>query len=330
MPKLLAPICITLLLTIATSQVGGAQSDTQLSEELRKRCGEPYYRCFNASHDDSGAEAICVDQLQACVMAAAGKDDADANTEGDPGIDSGPQPIAPQPATSDTKTEKSPRCKAALEFLESPSGLLGEWDKLGQKYKIRSDGISNFREQKKDLETLTMKWATSSGPEVAAAIKMTADLVNDTFAAVSPTGKAIDTLKDFSLDFAGTSRAQRGEKLYEIVEKAGDLRPAVERELSDYLVEKYLSRAGQIGAGIKLLKHLGENFQQLRKMPSQREELTNELQSQLAQLDGHISEYQAQMASDSDRMEFITTYQAAVTRLCAEDQPNPTEVGPPR
>jgi len=328
-------LCMAVFVAILASEECGAQSETDYYAR-GKYCGEQESRCVEQMKDFDDAEAArCSEQLRACIKAAAGEDDANTDSDGDRNLDA-PQSIPTSDPTTtsldaaDTvkSDSRSPRCKAALEFLESPSGLLGEWDKLVRRYPIHANAISDFQRQKNELMTLSTRWATSSGPEIAAAIKTTTDLVSETFATVSPGGKAIDTLKDFSSDFAGTTRAQRAEKLYEIVEKAGDVRSAVQGELSDFLVDKFLEHVGQIGAIVKLLKDTRENIQQMREIPAQKEQLVHELQSQLDRLDRYISDYQAQMASGSERMEFITTYQTAVTRLCAADQQKAPTVAP--
>src|SRR5271166_2646594 len=98
------------------------------------------------------------------------------------------------PVSSGMGTANS--CEDAVRFVESPNGLLGEWDLATTRYSINHDETTLLKKYKRDLLSDSW-WAASSGPDIARELSTLCKLLNDVLGAMSPTGDPVEAAKDF-------------------------------------------------------------------------------------------------------------------------------------
>jgi hypothetical protein len=215
---------------------------------------------------------------------------------------------------------KAEACKVVVPYVESPTGLLGEWDQSMRNLKSDRVGIASFQNIKSDLLSETW-WARSSGADVARNLKTFCSLLIDVSAALSPTGEAASFAKEVGSDF-GSKVKEESVKLFDAINNGGDAMAVIQGgmgELSYQASQGALKRAGggQFSSIIDILKVVQEHSQTTKEAAN----FKSEVQAQLHRLDEILSQYTSDVALQRERQEAIESVKDTVIATCNAGQP---------
>jgi hypothetical protein len=232
------------------------------------------------------------------------------------------QQSVPAPAQSQQTFPalKAQACKIAVPYVESPSGLLGDWDQATSKSSIDRSGISAIQKVKNDLLSDTW-WARSSGPDVANDVSTLCNLLIDVSAAMTPTGKAVDFAKDVSTEFGLQVKAQ-SVKIFEAIENGSGVMDAIQGGTANLAIMASQESLKQVGSGqfaavIGVLK----DVQTYAKNAQEGAEFKATVQEQLNRLDEMLNKYGNDDSLQRERMEAIEQIKDTVIAACNEGQP---------
>lgn len=272
--------------------------------------------------------AVVVSLLLAsfCALSACAQSDDSADTSAAQAaiqaMQGAPQPSAPnQQAFPALKAES---CKIAVPYVESPSGLLGVWDRDMTKYTIYRDGTGSLQQVKANLLSDTW-WARSSGADVARNVSTLCNLVEHVAAALTPEGKAVDLAKDVSKEF-GMAVKQQSVRVYQAITTGRDAGQGITDVLDDgtdalvmLAAKDGLTRvgAGQFAAVIDILRDVEENA----KKAQEASEFKSTVQEQIRKLDGLINDNANNAAAQRDKLEAVEAIKDAVVAACNSGQP---------
>lgn len=250
------------------------------------------------------------------------QDDGSADTSGAQAAIAAMQASAPAPSQTQQvfPTLKAEACKRAVPYVESPSGLLGDWDRAMSRTSIDRSGFASIQKVKNDLLSDTW-WARSKGPDVANDVSTLCNLILDVSAAMTPTGEAVDFAKDVSTYFGLQVKAQ-SVKIFQAVETGSNVLEAIQggtAELSVFAAQESLKRAGagQFGAIIAVLKDVQTRAQNAQEGA----DFKVTVQDQLNRLDEMLNKYANDATLQRERLEAIEQIKDTVIAACNEGQP---------
>jgi hypothetical protein len=203
---------------------------------------------------------------------------------------------SPQPSAQNQQAFpalKAESCKIAVPYVESPSGLLGVWDRDMTKYTIYRDGAGSLQQVKANLLSDTW-WARSSGADIARNVSTLCNLVEHVAAALTPEGKAVDFAKDVSKEF-GMAVKQQSVRVYQAIDKGREAGQGITDVLNDgtdalvmLAAKDGLTRvgAGQFNAVIDILKDVADHA----KKAKEASEFKATVQEQIQKLDSLINQ----------------------------------------
>ncbi len=215
---------------------------------------------------------------------------------------------------------KAQACKVAVPYVESPSGLLGDWDLAMSKSSIDRSGFASIQKVKTDLLSDTW-WARSSGPDVANDVSTLCSLILDVSAAMTPTGKAVDFAKDVSAEFGLEVKAQ-SVKIFEAIENGSEVMDAIQGGTANLAILASQESLKQVGAGqlaaiIDVLKHVQENARTAQEAA----EFKATVQEQLSKLDELLNKYGNDATLQRERLEATEQIKDTVIAACNSGQP---------
>lgn len=261
---------------------------------LRSFCALPAYAQSDDSADTSAAQAA----IQAMQQSA---------------------PTSTQP-TQAFPALKAQACKVAVPYVESPSGLLGDWDQATSKTSIDRSGFASIQKVKTDLLSDTW-WARSSGPDVANDVSTLCSLILDVSAAMTPTGKAVDFAKAVSTEFGLQVKAQ-SVKIFEAIENGNEVMDAIQGGTANLAILASQESLKQVGSGqlaaiVGVLKDVQTHAQNAQEGA----EFKATVQDQLARLDEMLNKYANDATLQRERMEAIEQIKDTVIAACNSGQP---------
>jgi hypothetical protein len=213
-------------------------------------------------------------------------------------------------------------CPEAVQYVESPDGLLGEFDKVFAQYKIKKDGLESIRKVKGDLLDDTW-WARSSGPDVAREVKGVADLLGDVFGMVSPEGEVVKSIQQIEnvspMDQAGYGRLGDFRESVDNIKGAYEHNENVDdatKKAAIELTKKFLknTKYGRVVPFVDFAQHLEERA--LTQEDGYK--LKVEVEYQVRRLDSQISEYQNQIDDDVQAINAMNAVHDTVIGVCVQ------------
>jgi hypothetical protein len=230
-----------------------------------------------------------------------------------------------QTALPATPALKAAACKVAVPYVESQSGLLGDWDRGMTKYTIdRDDGMASIQRVKADLLSDTW-WARSSGPDVAREVSTFSNLLIHISAAMSPAGEAVSFARDVSAEF-GVRVKENSVRVFQAIQNGSNAMDAIQGGTADLAIlaaQESLKKvgAGQFAAIIDVMKDVQTNAKQAQEGA----EFKATVQQQLRNLDELLNKYANDMTIQRERLEAVEGVKDAVIAACNSDQPIQTD-----
>jgi hypothetical protein len=217
-------------------------------------------------------------------------------------------------------------CPEAVQYVESPTGLVGEFDRVFKQYQIKKEGIALIQKVKDDLLNDTW-WARSSGPDVAREVKFVADGLNDIFGMLSPGGEVVNGLKQIedvsaNQEFTNTLVGRVGDGVnvikgaYDRKDNVYQAAEKVAADVSEIAMKEYIKNKayGRVLPFINFAEHLAERA----KTQKEGAEFKVEVQSQLRKLDVQINIFQNQVNDAVKAMNAINALHDAVIGVCVQ------------
>jgi hypothetical protein len=223
-------------------------------------------------------------------------------------------------------------CKEAVKYVESPEGLLGDWDRTMNQYLIYRDGTVNIQKVKDNLLSDTW-WARSTGADVAIELNTFCKLFEDVMGTLTPSGEAIDVAKQASIDF-GLKVKERSVEIYRIIKSrevnstvnlskfpaSGTDAPLVNtiKDITDRLAADAIKEAfkrkgmGQVSALLSILQD-AEEYARVKKESA---DFKATVQARVRQLDDLMYEYHNDMTLQLERLEADEKIKDAVISAC--------------
>jgi hypothetical protein len=206
-------------------------------------------------------------------------------------------------------------CSGAVEYVDSPDGLVRELDIAVAKYKAHKAGLALLESAKSDLLDDAW-WRRSSGPDVAARIKYFCDEFQDVVAMVNPEGaklaEATDILiKTLSLGTKSIKAAYENKESVESAAKAAAA--AAGKELAAIGAEAIAKDDPRYWAVKSLMDY--EEFAKTKKDSS---EFRNTVQELIRNLDAQIKKSSSQIAVDIEEQKAINQIHDTVIGVCVQ------------
>lgn len=215
---------------------------------------------------------------------------------------------------------KAESCKAAVQYVESPSGLLGVWDTDMTKYTIYRDGVGSLQQVKADLLSDTW-WARSSGADLARNVSTLCNLVQHVASALTPAGGAVDFAANVSKEF-GMAVKQQSVRVYQGIEMGQNIQEVL-ADGTDALVllsaQDSLKRAGygQFAAVLDILKDVETHAREAQEAA----EFKLAVQEQIWNLDRLINQNRNDMTAQREKLEAVEALKNAVVAACNSGKP---------
>jgi hypothetical protein len=215
---------------------------------------------------------------------------------------------------------KAQSCKEAVSYVESPSGLLGQWDADMGKYKAYRNGF----EMVKGIKDKLLKdeyWNTSTPAILANDIHTICKLTEDALAVLMPGGDVVENTVRISEDF-GAKISQKAVHVYQLIEKGDSVTDAL-RSNTDELTAIGIAEAARQGgygravAAVDALKVLHDH------MKNEREAAESRLvvQQQVRQLDVQLNELSNRVDQMRDNLVAVEALKDAVIAACNSGKP---------
>jgi hypothetical protein len=232
---------------------------------------------------------------------------------------------------------KAASCKTAVPYVESPSGLLGDWDLAMKKYTIDRDGGLAITEKARQNLLSDAFWRTSSAATVANYIHTFCKLANDAISAAVPGGNSLKAAISVSEDF-GAEVSRRAVHVYELLDK-GDQAAEVLKSDADELVvwgAKEAAKQAGYGRAISAIDAIEDIANHIRT-GADAADYEATVQQQIQSLNSLINRYQYDMMMQRQQLIAIEALKDAVIAACNADQPtqapplflNPTDTSQP-
>jgi hypothetical protein len=234
------------------------------------------------------------------------------------------------------------QCREAMEYVESPSGLLGEYDRAASKLKLRETYRADMQDIKQKLLDDTW-WERSRGPDVAREVKFLSDVIVTVYSALVPAAEGIQAGKSmYDLDtlYGGsedTILAAMKPSARDIVEHASDVSApviaasknldsvkdatvAAGAEIGKIAAEDVLKRAlakaghAKLFPAVKILMAVYERS----KTAEEAEEFKAVVHEQLERIDSTLAEVQAQLTVGRDAVKGVVELRSTVMQLCSK------------
>jgi hypothetical protein len=217
-------------------------------------------------------------------------------------------------------------CPEAVQYVESKSGLLGDFDKVFSKYRAVKDGLGVVKKAKEDLLNDTW-WARSSGPDVAREVKFICNGIEDTLGMISPQGKVVNTLREMSditedqefvHDLVGET-AEGVEMIKSAYERKDDVNRLVQKVAADEVMllgKHYIKKKG-LGRFVPFIE-FGEHLQERAETEEAGIKFKVEVQHQLHNLDTQINMFQNQSDDYVQTIEAMNALLDAVIGVCVQ------------
>jgi hypothetical protein len=196
-------------------------------------------------------------------------------------------------------------CPEAVQYVESPSGLVGQFNQAYSQSKIKSDGQASIQKIRDDLLSDTW-WARSSGPDVAREVRFLADSLNDVLGMVSPEGEAVQGLKQLgnvsSRESAAYDMVNKVSEGVDKIKSAYENKDDVHKETVDVSIDlaKVAMQSTGIGQYVPFIDY-AQHLQERAETEEAGSIFKAEVQAQLQKLDIQINTLRNE-ASDADRM----------------------------
>lgn len=215
-------------------------------------------------------------------------------------------------------------CPEAVQYVESPTGLVGEFDRVFKQYEIKKEGIASIQKVKDDLLDDTW-WARSSGPDVAREVKFVADGLSDIFGMLSPGGavvKGIQQIEDVTNNqeaiYDTVGQVRQGVDLIKTAyDQKDDVHKATQKvaaDLSMVLMKDFIRMKGY-GRVVPFID-FGQHLEERAKTEKEGAEFKAEVESQLRKLDTQISVYQNQVNDAVQVMNAMNALHDTVIGVC--------------
>ena len=269
-----------------------------------------------------------------------------------------PPPPKPKPTASTAlddvlkglKTKDDPRrCREAIAYVESPDGLLGEYDRAVAKADIRHAYERQLTAIKKDLLDDTW-WARSAVADVAREAKFLSDVIVQIYAIFTPSGRAVEAASSmpgwYLENFYGNTEVQIFTKLTTRALAKGALEAADKADNVAGVVKSAYDRREDVwaaarGAGAKaaeiaaeeVLKHalakkgverlfpaykLLKAVYERAHLAKEAAELKETVKVQLERIERALDEVEVQIASDRRTVRAINDIRDVVVRSCSQ------------
>jgi hypothetical protein len=215
---------------------------------------------------------------------------------------------------------KAESCKSAVQYVESPSGLFGDWDRTMQKYKGDRGGLGMLEEAKKQLLTDSY-WRTSTAATVATDVHTLCKLTQDVLAAMSPGGNALKTAINVSEDF-GAEVSRRSVQIYQALEKGDEVVGVLKSNTDELTVwgAKEATKAAGYSRAVAIVSVLQDTAEHV-KTAKEAIEYKTVVQEQLRSLDTAINKTQYDMMLQRQQLVAVEALKDAVVAACNAGQP---------
>jgi hypothetical protein len=213
-------------------------------------------------------------------------------------------------------------CPEAVQYVESPNGLVGEFDRVQRQYQINKNGMASIQKIKDDLLNDTW-WARSSGPDVAREVKFLADGLTDIFGMISPEGEVVKGIQQLEnvtpLDQSSYDTVGQFGEYVDNIKTAFERKENVDDATKKAAIEsskKFLKKTkyARIVPFLDFAQHLEERA----KTKEEGAEFKAEVQSQLQRLDTQLNVYQNQVNDAVKAMNAINALHDAVIGVCVQ------------
>lgn len=261
--------------------------------------------------------------FRASLTNAQSQTDDDADTSAAQAAIAAMQASAPAPSqiTQASPALKAEACKTAIPYVESPSGLLGDWDVAMKRYTIdRDNGLAKIEDIKKSLLSDAF-WQLNSVRDKARDVFMLCKLTRDIIGAYSPGGNALNGAINVSEDLSMEVN-QLSVQVYQLLEKGEDVH-GVLKSGTDELVKWGMKEGaknagyGQAVAAIDVLEEVAKHMETAGEAADSRALVQAEVQK----LDIQINRYRNDMVSQREKLEAIEKLKDTVIAACNEGQP---------
>jgi hypothetical protein len=215
---------------------------------------------------------------------------------------------------------KGQSCKEAVPYVESPSGLLGQWDADMGKYKAYQNGFEAIKVIKDKLLN-DEYWNTSTPAVLANDIHTISKLTEDSLAVLMPGGQVVDNAIRISEDF-GSKVSQKAVLVYQLIEKGDGVIDSL-RSSTDELTVLGISEAakqagyGRVAAAVDALKVLDDHMKNEQDAAKSRDVV----QQQVRQLNIQLNELANKIEQMRDNLVAVEALKDAVIAACNSDKP---------
>jgi hypothetical protein len=296
----------------ATDAIGCPSSPSQPPPPMAAGCAFP--------GDVPGAGVSCLGSASAIQTTADAVDSTPASDTNDDPVATGPD----LPIQTDD-------CAAAVQYVSPGGQLEQDLSKAIATASAHQTGLTDLVNAKKQLMDDTW-WATSSGPVVAAQIKVITDEIQDLGSALYP-------------EEAKLKESQ--EKLIEMLSAVGEgLRAAINHHDSALVAIKAFTNAAalkvaeiesekrgekaaeqlKIGPAYSIYKALKDETEYVKTL-NEASETKNIVQEQITRLDKQIQQAQRQVSIDQERQKAIAFLRFGVMQACYQ---KPVSITPPQ
>lgn len=215
---------------------------------------------------------------------------------------------------------KAQSCKEAVSYVESPDGLLGQWDKAMGRHAAYKQGIANTDEIKKQLLS-SAYWRTSTAADAANDVRTFCKLTEHTLALLMPGGAPLKNAIDMSEDF-GAEVSRDAVHVYELIEKGDAVKDVLNSSVDELTVWGTKEAAKKAGYGrVIAALDLLEDTEKYRDTAKAAADYKSLVQERVQHLDIQMNQFRNGMDMESEKLLTIEALKDAVIAACNQGRP---------
>jgi hypothetical protein len=220
---------------------------------------------------------------------------------------------------------KAQSCKSAVAYVESPSGLLGDWDSTMLRYKGDKGGLEIFQKAKAELLSDSY-WRVGPLATIALNVRTICKITNDVLGTISPGGNEIGMAIKVSEDF-GAEVSRRSVQIYQALENADEVLGLLKSNTNELTLWGAKEAAQQAGYGraVKIVDVLQDVADHM-KTSDEAIKYQVVVQQALQNLDIGINKNEYDMLLQRQQLVAVEAQKDAVIAACNSGEPTQ---GPP-
>ncbi|SRR5260221_10165203 len=198
-------------------------------------------------------------------------------------------------------------CAVLVDYRDTQ--LVADWSVFLRKRRGVVEAQADVQELKDNLNSSNW-WTLSSVPDIALAVKTTANLVQGVVESAVPSAHIVGSL----------SRSSVSRRVYEGLKRGENIRQLVTEEFGELAWSLLAEKAGRVGAAADTIKTTADNLRRMESLGGEKDSYRQTLIEQSARLDQELARYAAKLAILIDQQDQLNGIREAIDQRCSGNE----------